>query len=253
MVKSALAATWLIVLTGALCPAQDSCIQRLQIPSYPPAARNAGVEGTVTASLLLTLVGSVDTLATEVHSSYADARRYFAPAVEAAVRGALFQRACGMQTVSLTFHFQLNRDRVSSSPRQGLPSGTPNQFWISTTMPLSQRPGKTMDVPQNFDVISGDVFDPSGAPLSLAVITLSGSGGAAISPVRVTERGRFTLPPVPAGTYQLRIAQTGFVSFQRTIEVSGGEGTDISPIVLPVADMHEGGIEATVPPCCKRN
>ena len=124
-----------LLLTFALCtwPAlaqsnQDSesnmsCIERLQMPVYPPLAAAARISGSVTATVLVASDGSVQTKVAG-HS-------ILSPAVEKAIRASAFRKTCGGKSIRLVFNFvlgeRLDPDRLS----QRVSFGYPNQFWIS--------------------------------------------------------------------------------------------------------------------------
>ena len=102
-----------------------TCIERLQIPDYPPLATQARIYGTVTASVLLSSQASVQSIKTEMKPDQGMRATIFVKPVEAAVRQATFRRSCGGQTVVMVFHFELG-DKLKPS----VLFGYPNTFWI---------------------------------------------------------------------------------------------------------------------------
>ena len=119
------------LLTLALCawPAlaqsnQDadsnmSCVDRLQMPLYPPLAQQARISGSVTATVAVTSDGALQTEAAGGHP-------LLAAAVEKALRASVFRGNCSGKTVRLIFNFGFDSD-----PGKRVSFGYPNQFWIS--------------------------------------------------------------------------------------------------------------------------
>jgi TonB family protein len=109
-------------------PQSDSgaaCIERLEIPTYPPLASRARIHGTVTTFVLLSSEGSMQSIKTKVKPDDATRAPIFVRPVEAAVRQATFRPACGGQTVVIVFHFELGEKL-----KQSVMFGYPNTFWI---------------------------------------------------------------------------------------------------------------------------
>src|SRR4051794_6704594 len=80
--------------------ANMDCIDRLQMPTFPPLARKARVQGTINAAVVLSSQGTVQTINTKGHP-------LFVPAVEAVIRAASFRSDCGGKTITLVFDFRL--------------------------------------------------------------------------------------------------------------------------------------------------
>ena len=104
-----------------------SCIERLQIPVYPPLAAAARVQGTITATVLVASDGPPQTMVAG-HS-------ILSPAVDKAIRVSAFRKTCGGKSVALIFNFVLHSD-----PAKKVSFGYPNQHWISVvpTTPINQ-------------------------------------------------------------------------------------------------------------------
>ena len=106
-----------------------ACIERLEIPLYPPLAAQARIEGTITLSVLLTSGGKVEQVDTEIASKYSQARNLFATPVWKVIKEAKFRPNCAGKTVRLVFHFDL--EGVSpGNLRASTSFGFPNTFWI---------------------------------------------------------------------------------------------------------------------------
>src|SRR5258708_2448814 len=64
--------------------------------------------------------------------------------------------------------------------------------------------------------ITGTVFDPSGAVVPNAQITVTDDSTAASFTARSSAEGTFTIPGLPFGTYAVRIVATGFRQWETT-------------------------------------
>jgi outer membrane biosynthesis protein TonB len=100
-----------------------SCIERLEIPRYPPLADTARISGTVTAIVTISPDGTVQKTVME-----GNAHPLLVPGVENTVRAARFSKTCGGKSIRLVFNFVLGQDRDNW---QRVSFGYPNQFWIS--------------------------------------------------------------------------------------------------------------------------
>jgi hypothetical protein len=100
-----------------------SCIDRLQMPTFPALARKARVQGTINAVVVLSPQGSVQTMNTKGHP-------LLVPSVEDIIRTAKFRSDCGGKTVTLVFDFRL-AGSGSQQPMQSVSFGAPNRFWIA--------------------------------------------------------------------------------------------------------------------------
>ena len=101
-----------------------SCVERLQMPVYPPLAAVARVEGLATITVVVASDGSVQT---EVVG-----HPLLREAVERAVRASVFRKTCDGKSVRMIFHFVLDED--SPPVGQRVSFGYPNQFWISVRL-----------------------------------------------------------------------------------------------------------------------
>lgn len=72
-----------------------SCVERLEMPVYPPLANSARISGSVTATVVVASDGSLQTQAA--------GHKLLAPAVEKALRASVFRSNCGGKTVRLIF------------------------------------------------------------------------------------------------------------------------------------------------------
>lgn len=129
------------IATAQVSPAFESnaaCLERFEIPSYPPIARQARIEGTITATLRVSSNGSAETIATDFASQLSGSKMAVSPTVEKAIREARFLPECTGKTVTLIFDFKI-AGPPTNSPRQSISFGAPNRFWI-VSEPQSPQP-----------------------------------------------------------------------------------------------------------------
>ena len=108
------------------------CIERLQMPAYPPLAKQAQLEATITASVLLSPKPTVrQQVTTQFKSKTQTAAAILMPTVEKAIQEASFRSDCTGKTVVLIFDFKI-AGPASSNPKQSVSFGYPNKFWIVT-------------------------------------------------------------------------------------------------------------------------
>jgi hypothetical protein len=108
------------------------CVERLQMPAYPAMARQAQVEATITASVLLAPKPTVQQqVITQFKSKTQRAAAILMPTVEKAIQEASFRSDCTGKTVVLIFDFKV-AGRPSGNPQQTVSFGYPNKFSIVT-------------------------------------------------------------------------------------------------------------------------
>ena len=107
-----------------------SCVQRLQMPGYPPLASAARISGSVTATVVLASDGSLQTKAV--------GHKLLVPAVEKAIRASVFLKNCGGESVTLVFNFVVAENFDLDKLPQRVSFGYPNQFWISVPPRVAQ-------------------------------------------------------------------------------------------------------------------
>lgn len=69
--------------------------------------------------------------------------------------------------------------------------------------------------------ISGTVFDPSGARVPDAVVTIRDQQGKQVKAAGTDQEGKFQVAPLPAGRYSLEVAKAGFAVYRRYVKVAG--------------------------------
>ena len=100
-----------------------ACVERLEMPLYPPLAIQAHVEGTVTASVLLSPQGSAQLITTEFDSRTRKVYGALIHVVEDAIREGAYRPNCAGRTVVLIFDFKI-AGRPADGPRSRLRSAT---------------------------------------------------------------------------------------------------------------------------------
>jgi len=108
-----------------------ACVERIPMPAYPILARQMQVEGTITATVVLSPQASVQLITTEFASKAPKVTGSLIQTVEDTIRGAVFRVACGGKTVSLIFDFKIS-GVAAESPKQSVAFGYPNKFWVVT-------------------------------------------------------------------------------------------------------------------------
>ena len=123
---------WLVLLAAvsATAFAQEAesnmaCVERLEMPVYPPLAAAARISGSVTATGVLASDGSVRTTFSP------GAHRLLPPAVQKALGGSSFRKDCIGKSVTLVFNFAFGKELDPDRLPQRVSFGYPNQFWIS--------------------------------------------------------------------------------------------------------------------------
>src|ERR1700722_8856385 len=96
--------------------------------------------------------------------------------------------------------------------------------------------------------ITGTVSDPAGAVIASATIEARNTGTGAVYPTASSGTGNYTIPQLPAGTYDLSVTVPGFKKYVRAglqVEVAGNARIDIT---LEVGSNTESiTVEAAAP------
>jgi hypothetical protein len=106
-----------------------ACVERIAMPVYSPLAQQTRLEGTITASALLSPRGTVEKVTTDFSARSSKVTGALIRSVEDAVRGGSFRPGCGGKTVTLIFDFKI-AGQPSDNPKQTDSFGYPNKFWI---------------------------------------------------------------------------------------------------------------------------
>jgi hypothetical protein len=134
---------YLLILAGLPLMAQTetniACVERLEIPTYPPLPKQARIAGTLTVGVQLgpdAAVGSISSEWTPQQASVAKSGGLFVPVVEKSLRASAFLRSCANKKVTLVFNFVTAESLLPGEVRFSF--SYPNQFWISAPSPLLQ-------------------------------------------------------------------------------------------------------------------
>ncbi len=106
-----------------------ACIERLEVPTYPPLAGAARISGVVIPTVLLGDGGSVASISFTADNG--KPHPILVHAAEKSLRNSTFARTCAGQQVKVVFNFKLEGGPVSRG--RWIPSVSfiyPNEFWI---------------------------------------------------------------------------------------------------------------------------
>lgn len=96
--------------------------------------------------------------------------------------------------------------------------------------------------------ITGTVFDPSGAVVPNAKITITNTGTGAVRVISTGASGEFSAPQMDVGTYRVSVDQTGFKTYSETVIVRTGETTSIRVQMQVGSAGQTVTVEATATP-----
>ena len=107
-----------------------TCIEKLQVPSYPPLAAQVRLDGVVVATVIVDKYGRVRDVSLSTEMASPSAKQLFTSAVDNALRLSKYSKGCGDKPITLVFNFGLGDELVpGGSPNVFF--GYPNRFWIS--------------------------------------------------------------------------------------------------------------------------
>jgi hypothetical protein len=134
---------YLLILAGLPLMAQIetniACVERLEIPTYPPLPKQARIAGTLTVGVQLgpdAAVGSISSEWTPQQASVSKSGGLFVPDVEKSLRASAYLKSCANKKVTLVFNFVLGESPLLKEITFSF--GPPNQFWITAPMSLVQ-------------------------------------------------------------------------------------------------------------------
>lgn len=122
----------LSVPTMAQMETNIACVERLDIPTYPPLAKAARIAGALTTTVLVGSDASVEKIASEWDSQWASGSKadgIFLPTVEKSLRASTFAKSCAGKKVTLVFNFVLAESLLPQETKFSF--GYPNRFWIA--------------------------------------------------------------------------------------------------------------------------
>jgi hypothetical protein len=103
-----------------------SCVERLQMPLYPPLARAARISGSVTVTISIAADGSRKTTMSP------SAHLLLTAAIEKALQASAFRTSCAGKSVTLVFNFVFGNELDPDRLPQRVSFAYPNQFYVST-------------------------------------------------------------------------------------------------------------------------
>jgi len=100
------------------------CVERLELPQYPPLGKQARIWGTVATTVQLGADGSIEKIAFEPTGTK---NHVLQAGVEESLRKASLAKNCAGKQITFVFNFEL---RAEGYPQTTFSFGFPNQFWI---------------------------------------------------------------------------------------------------------------------------
>ena len=108
-------------------PSNIECLERLEIPDYPPLARQARVQNIQTVKVLLNDHATIQSIEQGLQGKLVSFDRLFKEGAEKALKNSQFSKTCGGKTIMLVFHYEIRDDPNRSSL---FAFGPANHFWI---------------------------------------------------------------------------------------------------------------------------
>lgn len=125
--------------SGPASPVQDTtnamCVENMQIPSYPPLARMARIEGTLSVTIKLGRDSAANEVSAQSRMSTDNGKEILVSAIETALRKSQFRRDCAGKVVVLQFEFRFEGDPYDRQTQE-ISFGYPNRFRITTRPPI---------------------------------------------------------------------------------------------------------------------
>jgi TonB family protein len=86
--------------------------------------------------------------------------------------------------------------------------------------------------------IGGSVYDPSGAMVPRATVTLQSTSGSNEEFARADNGGSYKLPAIPAGEYVVKVTAPGFATYQKTVSLQEGAPATMD-VRLSIGEVKE--------------
>src|SRR5271170_984122 len=84
-------------------PSNIECLERLEIPDYPPLARQARVQNIQTVKVLLNDHATIQSIEQGLQGKLVSFDRLFKEGAEKALKNSQFSKTCGGKTIMLVF------------------------------------------------------------------------------------------------------------------------------------------------------
>jgi hypothetical protein len=108
-------------------PSNVECLERLEIPDYPPLARQANIQVTQIVKVLLSDQATAQNIQYSSQGNPVKFERLFKEGTEKALTNSRFSKTCGGKTITLVFHYEIRDD---PDKLQLFAFRPPNHFWI---------------------------------------------------------------------------------------------------------------------------
>ncbi len=101
--------------SGQPGPAESSsnieCLEHLEIPEYPPLARQARIQAIRTVKVLLSDQATIQNVEQSLQGKVMKFDALFKEGTEKALKNSRFSKTCGGKTITLVFQYELSDDR----------------------------------------------------------------------------------------------------------------------------------------------
>jgi hypothetical protein len=115
-------------------PSNIECLERLEMPDYPPLPRTARIQGIQTVKVLLSDQATAQTVESSLQGKSTGIEKDFKESAEKALKNSRFSKTCGGKTITLVFHYEIRED----SNKSLFAFAPPNHFWIRFEPPYVQ-------------------------------------------------------------------------------------------------------------------
>jgi TonB family protein len=125
--------------TEPAAPTQDAtntaCAEKIGLPVYPPLARQARIEGTLSVTVEVGTNGAVERISAQSHVNNDRAQAILLTAIETSLRKSQFRSDCAGKRLVLEFEFRLTGDPYDRQTQE-VAFGYPNRFFITARPPI---------------------------------------------------------------------------------------------------------------------
>jgi hypothetical protein len=108
-------------------PSNIECLERLEVPDYPPLPRTASIQAVQTVKVHLSDQATVQNVESSLQGKVINLEKDFKDAAQKSLKNSRFSKTCGGKTLTLVFHYEMRDDPNQSSL---FAFGPPNHFWI---------------------------------------------------------------------------------------------------------------------------
>ena len=108
-------------------PSNIECLEHLEIPEYPPLARQARIQAIQTVKVLLSDQATIQNIEHSLQTKDVKHERLWNEGAEKAIKNSRFLKTCGGKTITLVFHYELSGDERTTFAFE-----PPNHFGYGT-------------------------------------------------------------------------------------------------------------------------